>query len=98
MAELYRGVLALKKDRSARINALAIFFSAFKQLEFTAPIAREFGKIHADIRRYKSKAPEDQVDVMIGATARLYGLTVVTENTRHFRALPGVRFQSPFVG
>lgn len=30
-------------------------------------------------------------DILIGATARHYGLTVVTHNTKHFRNMPGVK-------
>jgi len=29
-------------------------------------------------------------DILIGATARHYGLTVVTHNTKHFERMPGV--------
>jgi predicted nucleic acid-binding protein len=29
-------------------------------------------------------------DILIGATARHYGLTVVTHNKRHFERMPGV--------
>ena len=31
-------------------------------------------------------------DILIGVTARRYGLTVVTHNTKHFSKMPGLQF------
>ncbi len=35
----------------------------------------------------------NDMDLLIGATALIYDLTVVTHNTRHFRNIPGLRLE-----
>ena len=53
------------------------------------PIAPEFGRVRADLRRQGTSA--DDMDLLIGATALAYDLTMVTHNTQHFRDIPGLR-------
>jgi len=38
--------------------------------------------------------PIGQFDLLIGATARHYGLTVVTDNVKDFSPMPGVRIEN----
>ena len=38
--------------------------------------------------------PIGQFDMLIGATARHYGLTVVTDNVKDFSPMPGVRIEN----
>ena len=35
----------------------------------------------------------DNMDLLIGATALVYDLTVVTHNTGHFQHIPGLRLE-----
>ena len=35
----------------------------------------------------------DNMDLLIGATALVYDLTVVTHNTAHFQHIPGLRLE-----
>lgn len=53
----------------------------------------EYAIIRCAIRK-ENRALEKSVgnfDILIGATALHYGLTVVTDNTKHFECMPGVK-------
>ncbi len=54
-------------------------------LAFDVAAARVAGTL-SDFARSKGKHP-GFADIIIGATARLHGLTILTRNTRHFEAL-----------
>ena len=60
-------------------------------IPFDADCAEEFGRVRADLRRQGISV--DDMDLLIGATALVYDLTVVTHNTRHFRQIPGLRLE-----
>jgi len=52
------------------------------------------GELLAHLRR--TGRPVGLEDVLIGATARTHGLTVITHNLRHFQMLPNVRAEDWF--
>lgn len=54
--------------------------------------AREAARIQADLLR--RGLPTGTADVQIAATARLYDLTLVTANLRHFQNVPGLVIQA----
>ena len=60
-------------------------------IPFDADYAEEFGRVRADLRRQGISV--DNMDLLIGATALVYDLTVVTHNTRHFQQIPGLRLE-----
>lgn len=62
--------------------------SRVQVMEFGEPEALVAGEILAHLKR--TGRPVGLEDVLIGATARAHGYTVVTHNVRHFRPLPGV--------
>ena len=59
-------------------------------LPVTLPVAAAWGR-----QQYAQPLPV--IDVLIAATARIYGLTVVTRNVRDFE-LAGVLVLNPFAG
>jgi toxin FitB len=63
-------------------------------LPWTADTGLRWAKLLADLRRAGKAIPIK--DSLIAATALLHGLTVVTRNTRDFRAA-GVKVLDPFV-
>jgi toxin FitB len=63
-------------------------------LPVDAAIADEWGRLLA--RAEKAGRPADGVDALIGATAKVHGLQVVTRNTAHFRQA-GIGVISPWV-
>ena len=56
-------------------------------------VFEEYGKIRCALNKIgKNKAKEvGQFDMLIGATALYYGLTVVTDNMKDFSLMPGVK-------
>ena len=90
LSELWVGVY--KADSAERRRKRALFVegieAAIPALDFTAEIARVHAKMLADL------APGVTVgthDALIGATARCFDHTVLTDNVRDFSRLPGVR-------
>lgn len=56
-------------------------------------VFEEYGQIRCALNKIgKNKAKEvGQFDMLIGATALHYGLTVVTDNIKDFSLMPGVK-------
>ena len=59
-------------------------------------VFEEYGQIRCALNKIsKTKAKEvGQFDILIGATALHYGLTVVTDNIKDFSLMPGVRVEN----
>lgn len=91
LAELYYGA-----EKSARrldnLRAIEQFCARLEVLAFSAKAAAHFGQIRGDIERVGT--PVGPLDMLIGAHARAEGLIVVTNNTREFPRLPGVRVEN----
>jgi tRNA(fMet)-specific endonuclease VapC len=90
LAELYYGA-----EKSARpldnLQTVERFCARLEVLAFSVRAAAHFGQIRADLER--AGTPVGPLDMLIGAHARAEGLTVVTNNTREFKRLPGVLVQ-----
>ena len=56
----------------------------------------EYAQIRNALNRIKKNLDREvgQFDILIGATALHYGLTVVTENIKHFSLMPGVKCEN----
>ena len=91
LAELHYGA-----EKSARrlenLRVVAQFCARLEVLAFPEKAAAHFGQIRAEIERHGT--PVGPLDMLIGAHARAEGLTVVTNNAREFRRLPGVRVEN----
>ena len=91
LAELVYGA-----EKSARrlenLQAVEQFSARLEVLPFPPKAAIHFGQIRADVERVGK--PVGPLDMLVGAHARAEGLTVVTNNVREFRRLPGVRVEN----
>jgi tRNA(fMet)-specific endonuclease VapC len=58
---------------------------------FDADCAADFGRLRVDLRRQGINV--DNMALLIAVTARVYDLTLVTHNTRHFQRIPGLRLE-----
>ncbi|HEV3136801.1 MAG TPA: type II toxin-antitoxin system VapC family toxin, partial [Pirellulales bacterium] len=58
-------------------------------LDFDRSCARRFGQLQSELLKRGSVV--NSMDLMIGAIALVHDLTLVTHNTRHFEAIPGLR-------
>jgi len=56
-------------------------------------VFEEYGQIRCALKRIKKDMDQKvgQFDMLIGATALHYGLTVVTDNVKDFSLMPGVK-------
>jgi tRNA(fMet)-specific endonuclease VapC len=56
-------------------------------------VFEEYGQIRCALKRIRRDLDREvgQFDMLIGATALHYGLTVVTDNLKHFSLMPGVK-------
>lgn len=90
-AELMHGV---EKSRAVEKNRIAIslFLSPITVLEFHALAAEEYGKIRAQLER--KGTPIGSMDLLIAGHARSEGLILVTNNTREFERVEGLRVEN----
>jgi tRNA(fMet)-specific endonuclease VapC len=78
--------------RLANLEAIAGFVARLDVLDFSASAAAHHGQIRAELER--TGQPAGIYDMLIGAHARSEGLTVVTNNTREFVRMPGLRVEN----
>ena len=56
----------------------------------------EYAQIRCALKKQKKTLDKEigNFDILIGATALHYGLTVVTDNVKHFEPMPGVKVEN----
>lgn len=91
LAELEFGVAASPRALEDRAR-LDLFLNYVVALEFPAEAAREYGEIRADLKRRGVLIGAN--DMLIAAHARCLGLTLVTNNTREFQRVPGLKIEN----
>ena len=70
-------------------NQLEAVLSAINVLPLEPPADRHYGTIRAELERIGQ--PIGQNDLLIAAHARALGATLVTNNLREFRRIPGLK-------
>jgi tRNA(fMet)-specific endonuclease VapC len=91
LAELLYG--AEKSHRRAEnLRAVDQFAAHLAVLAFSPQAAAHYAQIRADLERQGLVA--GPYDMLIGAHARSEGLTIVTNNTREFERMPGLRVEN----
>ena len=90
-AELVHGVA---KSQAIEKNplTLALLLSNIEILNFDANAAESYGKIRADLE--KQGTPIGTLDMMIAGHAKSLNYTVVTNNTKEFNRVPGLKFEN----
>lgn len=91
LAELRYGAECSSRPESNH-QAVDDLVSAISVLPMDAEIAGVFAAAKAELRR-KGMLIED-LDLMIAATARVHGLTLVTNNESHFGRLPDLLLEN----
>lgn len=84
--EVLNGLLF--KDAHAQLQRFQQFVQLNQVLPVNLTIATSGAKIFADLRKINQIIGHN--DVLIGATALEYDLTVVTNNVNHFSRIPGL--------
>jgi len=67
------------------------FFLTLPVLAFDSGCAREYGRIRSSLE--KKGMPIGSLDMLIAAHALRAGLTIVTNNAREFKRVPGLRVE-----
>jgi predicted nucleic acid-binding protein len=87
LAELELGVAGARDPKAAR-RGLDDFLAAADVLGLTQPICRLFAEWSVRLERQGQKL--DHFDVLIASTALHHGLTLCTNNRRHFERIMGL--------
>jgi len=85
VAELYVGISRSHHPKEGE-KAVQTLLSRFEILEFSDAAARLFGSITGFLQQMGK--PAGDMDVLIAATAMVYGHTLITRNSKHFRHIP----------
>jgi tRNA(fMet)-specific endonuclease VapC len=85
VAELYVGISRSKRPKEDE-KAMETLLAEFEILEFNDVAARVFGSITGFLQQIGK--PAGDMDVLIAATALVYGHVLITRNARHFRHIP----------
>ena len=90
LGELEYGI---KKSRDPIRTRFGVyqFLAGIRVLPFDADAARHFGDIYGDLEMKHMRISDR--DTMIAAHARSLGYTVVTNNTREFSRVPGLKYE-----
>jgi tRNA(fMet)-specific endonuclease VapC len=90
------GELHYGAEKSARrvdnLTAIEHFVARLEVLAFAAKAAAHYGQLRAELER--AGTPCGPHDMQIGGHARSEGLIVVTNNTREFGRMPGLRAEN----
>ncbi len=87
MAELYQGVF-YAYDPEASEALLIESVSQYEVLQLDDDICRTFGRERGRLKA--AGTPIGDLDLLIGCTALTYGLTLLSNNRRHFGRLEGL--------
>ena len=91
VAELYDGVInGANPERDD--SALRVFLSGFELIDLDIETCRIFAREKGRLRA--AGMPIADFDLLIGATALRHGLTLLSNNRRHFGRLPGLNIIS----
>ena len=91
LAELQFGV-ARSSDPDRNRIALAEFVAPLSIVPFDDSAASAYGRLRADIQR--TGRPIGPMDMLIAAHALSLNAALVTNNTREFRRVPGLRVEN----
>lgn len=95
LSAVVKGELLFGARRSTRVadnlRLLEDFFATLASLPFDDRCAEEYGLVRAELDR--AGTPIGPNDLLIAATARANGCTLVTHNVREFSRVPGLQFE-----
>jgi len=90
--EIYHGAYTYANPQ-VHIETFRQFIAPFRVLSVNEAIMERFGEVRAVLFR-QGKIISD-FDILIGATALYYNLTVFTFNIKHFERIPDLQIYKP---
>ena len=88
LGELYAWAYG-RSDPATVLGPLEDLAGQLEVLPFDETSAKRFGELRVVLSR--GGVTVDSVDLMIASTALAHDLTLVTDNTKHFMSIPGLR-------
>lgn len=85
--EIYEGIYHGGDPRKHE-QAFLAFLRGVHLLSLNRRIMKRFASVRGELRAQGTVIPD--ADILIGATAVIYNLTLITGNTRHFTRIPGL--------
>jgi tRNA(fMet)-specific endonuclease VapC len=85
--EIYEGIY-FGRDPKQNERIFQQFLRTVDVLPLSRLIMRQFANVRGQLRREGNLIPDN--DLLIGATALQYKLTLVTYNKKHFQRIPGL--------
>ncbi len=92
VGEIYEGAFG-SPTPEADLESFREFLRPFQVLDLNDPIMERFAEIRYRLRRRGQMIPD--LDVLLGATALHYDLTVLTSNVRHLARIPSLKLYHP---
>jgi tRNA(fMet)-specific endonuclease VapC len=90
VAELYFG-LAKASDKKRKLDDIREVQRLFRVIPAYSSY-KEYGEIRYSLEHTGQRV--DQFDLLIGATALLHNMTLVTSNLRHFERMEGLKIEN----
>ncbi len=91
-AELWTGVKKNRKTHPQQTGRLETFLKLFQLLDFDLEAALHYADIRAALEAAGTTL--GPLDLLIAGQARSMGATLVTENTREFKRVKGLKLRS----
>jgi tRNA(fMet)-specific endonuclease VapC len=92
MGEIYE-VAFNYANPHAHLSSFRQFLAPYTMLSLNEPIMEKFAEVRAHLRR-RGQIISD-FDILLGATALHYNLTVLTYNRKHFQRIPDIKIYQP---
>lgn len=90
LGELYFGA-SFSNNKEERLKDVAFIVNHFKIIPVSETLPL-YGDVKADLKREGNLI--DDFDILIGCTAILNGLIMVTDNLKHLKRLPGIKIEN----
>ncbi len=88
IAEVLTGIVD-ESDEEERRSVLSEFLAPLTEIPFDHMVIDRFARIRKDLLR--KHTPLENFDIAIAATALEYDLTLLTDNTEHFKRVKGLK-------
>ena len=92
LAELYDGVFGAMDPPAAERGLRKFLDNVGEIVPLSEPVCVEFAKERVRLRRAGNRI--EDLDLLIGSTAIYHGLTLLTNNRRHFERMQGLNLIS----
>lgn len=90
LGELYFGA-SFSNNKEERLKDVAFIVNHFKIMPVSETLPL-YSDVKADLKREGNLI--DDFDILIGCTAILNGLIMVTDNIKHLKRLPGIKIEN----